>query len=343
MNSYVRVSTALNLGIPDRVPIFECSIAPKIIESILPGGTPEDLAEKYDLDVVYYREAYRYEPVDIQRNYFRDEWGIVMKLGDDAMPSPVENPIRREEDLRRFSPPDPRAPHRLAKLVSAVRRFKGVKPVALGMSDTFAIPWKLRGMSDFLMDLKADPTFAKKIIDMVVEYNCELVRAAAQIGIDIIRPTDDYAFNTGPMMSPQMWKEFFQPGLKKIVEVAHNHGLKVVKHTDGLISELIDPILETGVDALHPIEPLPGQTLLQFKERFGKRICLIGNINCKEVLTSEVPEVIIEDVRRCLKEGAAGGGYMIASSNSIHSEVLPKSFLVYIKAAHALGNYPISL
>ncbi len=301
------------------------------------------MAEKYDLDVVYYREAYRYEPVDIQRNYFRDEWGIVMMLGDDAMPSPVENPIRREEDLRRFSPPDPRAPHRLGKLVSAVRRFKGVKPVALGMSDAFAIPWKLRGMSDFLMDLKTDPTFAKKIIDMVVEYNCELVRAAAQIGVDIVRPTDDYAFNTGPMMSPQMWKEFFQSGLKKIVEVAHNHGLKVVKHTDGLISELINPILETGVDALHPIEPLPGQSLVQFKERFGKRICLIGNINCKEVLTSEVPEVIIEDVRRCLKEGAAGGGYMIASSNSIHSGVPPKSFLIYLEAAQALGKYPISL
>ena len=343
MNSYERVFTALNLGIPDRVPIFEGAIAPKVIEAIIPGGSVEDFTEKYDLDVVYYREAYRYEPVDIQRNYFRDEWGIVMMLGDDAMPSPVENPIRREEDLRRFSPPDPRAPHRLAKLVSAVRRFKGVKPVALGMSDTFAIPWKLRGMSDFLMDLIAEPKFAKKIIDMVVEYNCELVRAAAQIGVDIIRPTDDYAFNTGPMMSPQVWRDFFQPGLKKIVEVAHSHGLKVVKHTDGLIRELIEPILETGVDALHPIEPLPGQSLAHFKERFGKRICLIGNVNCKEVLTSGAPEAIIEDVRRCLKEGAAGGGYMIASSNSIHSGVPPKSFLVYLEAAHALGNYPLSL
>jgi uroporphyrinogen decarboxylase len=210
------------------------------------------------------------------------------------------------------------------------------------MSDAFAIPWKLRGMSDFLMDLIAEPKFAKKIIDMVVEYNCELVRAAAQIGVDIIRPTDDYAFNTGPMISPQMWREFFQPGLKKIVDVAHSQGLKVVKHTDGLISELIEPILETGVDAFHPIEPLPGQSLAQFKKRFGKRICLIGNVNCKEVLTSGSPEAIIEDVRRCLKEGAADGGYMIASSNSIHSGVPPKSFLVYLNAAHTLGNYPIS-
>ena len=343
MNSYERVFRALNLEIPDRVPIFEGAIAPKIIEALIPGGSAEDLVEKYDLDVVYYREAYRYEPVDIQNNYFKDEWGIVMMLGDDVMPSPVKNPLQKEENLKGFQPPDPRAPHRLAKLASAVRRFKKVKPVVLGMSDTFAIPWKLRGMSDFLMDLITNPLFAKKIIDMVVEYNCELVRAAAQIGVDIIRPTDDYAFNTGPMMSPKIWKEFFQPGLTKIVEVAHRHGLKVVKHTDGLIHDLIEPILETGVDAIHPIEPLPGQSLSEYKQRFGRRICLIGNLNCKEALTSESTEKVVEDVRRCLKEGAQSGGYMIASSNSIHSGVLPRNFEAYIEAAHALGKYPLSV
>ncbi len=343
MNSYERVFTALNRGIPDRVPIFECAVAPKVIEAIIPGGSFEDLVETYDLDVIYSREAYHYEPAGPEGEYSRDEWGIGMMPGEDIMPSPVIHPLKKEEDLRRFRPPDPRASHRLAKLASAVRRFKGGKPVALGMSDSFAIPWKLRGMTDFLMDLVANPRFAKKIIDMVVEYNCELVRAAAQIGVDIIRPTDDYAFNTGPMMSPQMWKEFFQPGLKKIVDLVHRHGLKVVKHTDGLIHELIEPILETGVDALHPIEPLPGQSLAEFKQRFGHRICLIGNLNCKEVLTSDSTARVVEDVRRCLKEGAAGGGYMIASSNSIHSGVPPKNFLAYVQAAHALGKYPLSL
>jgi len=342
MNSYERVFAALNLGIPDRVPIFECAIAPKVVESLIPGGSVEDVAEKYGLDAIYFREAYRYEPADREGVYSRDEWGIVMVLGDDIMPSPVEHPLKREEDLRTFQPPDPRAPHRLARLASAVHRFKGIKPVVLGISDCFAIPWKLRGLTDFLMDLAINPKFAKKIIDMVVEYNYELVRAAHQIGVDIIRPTDDYAFNTGPMMSPQMWREFFQPGLKKIVEVAHSLGMKVVKHTDGLITELIEPILETGIDALHPIEPLPGQSLAEFKKRFGHRVCLIGNINCKEVLTSGSPEMVVEDVRRCLKEGAAGGGYMIASSNSVHSGVPSQNFLAYMEAAHALGRYPLS-
>ena len=57
MNSYERVFSALNLEEPDHVPIFECSTSPKIIDRLIPGGGIEDLAEKYDLDSVYYREA----------------------------------------------------------------------------------------------------------------------------------------------------------------------------------------------------------------------------------------------------------------------------------------------
>ena len=343
MNSYERVFAALNLEQPDRVPILEGAIADNIVEALIPGGDQSDVVEKYDLDAIYLREAYHYEPVDLKQGYFRDEWGIIMKLEGDVMPTPVKHPIKNEADFERFNPPNPRAPHRLEKLGMAVRRFKGQKPVILGMSDAFAIPWKLRGMSEFLLDMAQSPNFVKKIISMVVEYNCELVRAAADMGIDIIRCTDDYAFNTGPMFSPEMWQEYVQPGLRQLVETAHGLGLKFIKHTDGLINKLIEPILETGIDALHPIEPLPDQSLADFKEKYGHRVCLMGNVDCKEVLSNGSREAVIEDVRRCLREGAANGGYMIASSNSIHSGTRPENFVWYVTAARELGEYPLNI
>ncbi|HEA70045.1 MAG TPA: hypothetical protein ENI07_25020 [Desulfobacterales bacterium] len=343
MNSYDRIFAALNLEEPDRVPVFECSMAPNIIDALVPGGTIEDVAEKYDLDTIYHREAYQYEPVDEKQGYFRDEWGIVVKLEADTMPTPVKHPIKNEADLEDFICPDPRAPIRLAKIKEAVRRFKGEKPIVLGMSDAFAIPWKLRGMAEFLLDLATDPSFAKKLIQMVVEYNCGLVRAAAEAGVDIIRPTDDYAFNTGPFMSPDMWKEFIQPGLKKIVELAHGLNLKVVKHSCGKLSGLIVPILDTGVDAIHPIQPFPEQTLGEFKKRYGHRLCLIGNVDCIEVLTSGSRKKVFEDVRRCLREGAINGGYMLASSNSFHSGTRPESFVAMIEANREFGKYPLSI
>ena len=343
MNGYQRVMTAFEGGQPDQVPVFEGAIADNIVEALVPGGDQADVVEKLDLDCCYYREAYQYEPVDEEKGYYRDEWGIVVKLEGDVMPSPVIHPIQSLSDLKNFTPPDPRNPHRLAKLREAVHRFKGERAVVLGMSDAYAIPWKLRGMTAFLADMLMNPELVQGIVEMVVEYNCELIRAAPEIGVDVIRTTDDYAFNTGPMMSPQLWEHFIQPGLKRLVGLTHSLNMKFVKHCDGLIEKLVEPMLVTGVDALHPIEPLPGQSLAQYKEHFGHRVCLIGNVDCKFILTEAGRDDVYREVRRCLREGAAGGGYMIASSNSIHRGTRPENFVWYVQAAREMGRYPINV
>ena len=339
MNSYERVLTALNLEQPDRVPIFEGAIADPIVESLIPGGDYLDVVEKYDIDAVYLREDYHYEPVDVEKSYYRDEWGIVMKLEGEAVHSPVYHPIKTEADLEAFVPPSARAPIRLARHEAAIKRFKGQKPIVLGMTDAFALPWKLRGMSEFLLDMAMNPELVRKLIRMAVDYNCELIQAAAEIGVDIIRCTDDYAYNTGPMFSPEMWREFIQPELRTLVETTHGLDLKFVKHCCGRITMLAEPILETGVDGLHPIEPLPGQSLAEFKEKYGNRVCLMGNVDCRHVLTEGSHQEVIEDVQRCIREGAAHGGYMIASSNAIHRGARPQNFIWYVAAARAHGSY----
>lgn len=339
MNSYDRVFSALKLEIPDRVPVFECSLASNIIEALVPGGTLEDVVDACDLDAVCHREAYRYEKVDGKKQLFRDEWGIVVRLEDNVMPTPVGHPVKAEADLDKLIPPDPMDPFRLAKHAQAVKRYKGRKPVVLGMTDAFSIPWKLRGMDNFLVDLLETPAFAKRIIALVVDYNCRLIRRAAEVGVDIVRLTDDYAFNKGPFVSPDMWVEFIQPGLRQLVEVAHGLGLKVVKHSCGYLGGLAEPIIATGVDALHPIQPLPTQTLADFKQRFGKRVCLIGNVDCITVLASPSREAVIEEVRRCIREGAENGGYMLASSNAFHSGTLPQNLAPMVEAAHLFGTY----
>ena len=99
MNSYQRVFAALAREMPDRVPVFECSLASNIIDALAPGGTLEDVVDRYDLDAVSHREAYRYEEVDRDKQFFRDEWGIVVRLEENVMPSPVGHPVRSEADF----------------------------------------------------------------------------------------------------------------------------------------------------------------------------------------------------------------------------------------------------
>lgn len=339
MNSYQRVFAALAREMPDRVPVFECSLASNIIDALAPGGTLEDVVDRYDLDAVSHREAYRYEEVDRDKQFFRDEWGIVVRLEENVMPSPVGHPVRSEADFEKLVPPDPRDPFRLAKHAKAVARYKREKPVVLGMTDAFSIPWKLRGMENFVVDLIENPEFAKRLIATVVDYNRRLVEQAAAVGVDIVRFTDDYGSTTGPFMSPAMWIEFIQPGLRELVDVAHGLGMKVVKHSCGNLRGLVEPILDSGVDALHPIQPFPGQSLSVFKERYGRRVCLIGNVDCIEVLTTGTRETVFADVRRCIDEGAAGGGYMLASSNAFHSGTRSELLAAMVEATRTYGQY----
>ena len=65
----------------------------------------------------------------------------------------------------------------------------------------------------------------------------------------------------------------------------------------------------------------------------------MGNVDCRHVLTEGSREEVVEDVRRCVREGAANGGYMIASSNAIHRGSRPDNFIWYVTAAREHGSY----
>ena len=93
-----------------------------------------------------------------------------------------------------------------------------------------------------------------------------------------------------------------------------------------------------GTYPITPASPLL-HTLAGFKERYGKRVCLIGNVDCIEVLTSGSRDAVVEDVRRCLREGAANGGYMLSSSNAFHSATRPENFVAMVEALRRFGGY----
>jgi uroporphyrinogen decarboxylase len=60
-----------------------------------------------------------------------------------------------------------------------------------------------------------------------------------------------------------------------------------------------------------------------------------------ELLMYGPPEAVVESVKACIRDAAAGGGYVCSSSNSIHSGVDPELYKVMIQAIHHYGQYPL--
>jgi uroporphyrinogen decarboxylase len=99
-------------------------------------------------------------------------------------------------------------------------------------------------------------------------------------------------------------------------------------------------ILETGVDAINPLEPVAGMDIARVKQRYGERVCLIGNIDCGDLLCSHTPEKVTAVVRETIRQGGEKGGYILSSSNTIHSSVKPENYRAMIEAGHRFGSYP---
>jgi len=353
VNPRERMMQALYREEPDLIPVFELAIGAPIAKEVL-GRTPK-VGSYLVVDPVDYYNVYRGFGLDgmtiwdvglpvkhLDKVTYIDDWARIWKRSEDShVTFYVRGTIHGPEDFENFSPPDPHDYDRLEPLRKVIKVNKAELAVVGGIHDAFEIPSMMRSMENFLLDYYKNPTFAKKIVETSTEYNIELAKAMIDLGADAIMSGDDYAYNQGPMMSPKHFKEFVVPYLKKIVDVVHRRGIPFLKHTDGYLWPILDDLVNTGIDALHPIDPKAKMSLKDVKEKYGDALSVMGNVDVTYVLPLGTVEETVGDVKRCIKEAAGGGGYVLSSSNSIHDAVKVKNFKAMIRAARRYGKYPI--
>lgn len=340
MNSYERIMRAMNIEETDIVPLSEFVIDKKVINALLPEAKfQNDFEEFFNLDTVCCQNAYL--KISESGDSFTDEWGVLYKKNSEHVLLPIKGPIESFNDLKKFKPPDPDRSERLGRLPELVKKYKGQKAIIFHQREAFLWSTYLVGMENLLTYFIEEPEFAKELLDKVLDANIRLARNAIREGADIIVLSDDYAFNNGPLFSPEIFDEFLVPGLKKIVNAIHEEGAKVIKHSDGNLSKILDSIISTGIDALNPIDPLAGMDIGEIKRKYGHRVCLWGNIDCSNLLSFGTTDEVRYEVRKCIAKAAPGGGFVLTSSNSIHSSVNPVNYKTMIECRREYGMYPI--
>ncbi len=358
MTGYERFMIALlRKGEPDRVPLWELIINEPTL-SAWGAKSLEEFVEMEDLDGITIFEDMKLETLGTAeqkelvwrgrtiltgtRQVVRDEWGIIWGITDFGIPYPIDGPIKEPADLKTYTPPDPEAPHRLQSLREAVKKFKGRRAIVFLTHDGFEFPHYLRGgMENLLLDYYDDPRLAHELAEMVIDYKIRLMRRAIREGADAVVSGDDYANQNGTVMSPQHFRQFVLPYLKRSIDAAHDEGVPFIKHTDGNIWAILDDLVQAGIDALDPIEPAAGMDIGEVKAKYGDRIAVIGNVDCSFVLTRGTVEEVEEAVKETIAKASPGGGHILASSNSIHPAVKPENYKAMVEAARKFGRYPI--
>ncbi|HEY83102.1 MAG TPA: hypothetical protein G4O01_07460 [Dehalococcoidia bacterium] len=346
MSGLERVLTALKCKEPDRVPHFE-RVAKRVIEGILPGASYEDLVEYLDLDGIRFIDrthSWSYEVVDEARRVKRDQWGGLVRYTTEDNPIPFEPAIRSEKDLDNYVLPDPDEEWRYEYLKQVVKRFKGERAIVVGVTDIFAL-----GRENFLGDvgyfraMVKNPDLIDRVNELLLSYQLRYIKNCIELGADVLWINGDWAMTEKPMVSRQFAQRFLTPPLQKLVEYAHSWGVPCIKHTDGNIWPIYDLILDTGVDGLHPIDPMAGMDIGEAKAKFGDRVCLCGNVSCAFSLVSGTEEEVRQETKEVIRKAGRGGGLICMSSNSIHSGVKPANYLAMVKAIREFGQYPLAL
>ena len=338
MNSVERVNAALRLEQPDRVPVAEFIIDEKIARAIMP-----DMADIYDfmdrigLDTVGCGACFRKE--DRADGAYVDEWGVTYKSSVEAVAYPISGPIKTMADAKAYSPPHPNASWRLGNLPDIVRRYKGRRAICFHHRAAFMWSAYLMGLDNLLASFLAEPEMANLVMDKVLEANMTVVRNAVRAGAEIVILGDDYAHNQGALMSPALFREFILPRLTRMVHMIKNEGARCIKHSDGNIYAILEDIVSAGCDGINPIEPVAGMDLATVKRLAGSRVCITGNIDCARLLPHGTGEEVQAAVIQAIQDAGKGGGYILTSSNSIHSSVNPANFVAMIEATHRHGVY----
>lgn len=346
MNGLERVMTAIRRKEPDIVPHFD-SVATPVREAILPTAGYEEFIDHLDIDAIRIADrlhTWSYETINENKKIKRDQWGGLVQYTMDMNPIPVAPAVKSEKELENYKPPDPDAGWRYEWLKKLVERYKGKRAVIVGATDIFAL-----GRENFLGDvgyfrgMVKNPDYIDRANEVMLAYQMRYIENCIEVGADIIWINGDWAMTGGPMVSRAFTERFLAPPLKKIVDYCHSRNVPVVKHTDGNVWPIIDVLLDTGIDGLHPIDPMAGMDMGEAKEKIGDRVCLCGNVSCAFSLVSGTPEEVVEETKDVIRKAAKGGGFICMSSNSIHPGVKPENYLAMIGAIREFGRYPISI
>ncbi|MEI7901086.1 MAG: uroporphyrinogen decarboxylase family protein, partial [bacterium] len=284
-----------------------------------------------------------FKTVQIAPNRFKNEWGVVVEKGEEQHSTVVQAVIQTMEDFENYQVPDACAPGRFDSLKKLVARYKGNYAIGVHLNDVLSIPRNLMGFQELMMAFCIEPELVAKLVEMSVDLNIRLAGEAARCGADFVFTGDDYSSGQAPFMSPDTFRELLYPGLKRVSKGFHDHGLPVIKHSDGNIMPLLDMILDAGFDCLDPIDPLGGMDMAFMKRTYGSGIALKGNVNCATTLVNGTAEEVVRETLGVIQAAAEGGGLILSSSNSIHSSVEPLNYLAMLSTLQAYGRYPIKL
>jgi len=273
------------------------------------GRIPRDLPEEYGSDFAW---AGMSPSVDARPSHdsATDEWGAVWEnIGVSDLGQVKDFPLKDWADFDKLTVPDIHDPARWQDLDGARERAGEKFLLTTGVSLYERVHF-IRGLENSWADIYEHPDQLGKLIDILVEMNLVAIAKYAGAGADGYMWCDDWGLQDRMMISPDKWREIWKPRYARIYAAAHRAGLLTFLHSCGHIVDILDDLIEIGLDVIQ-MDQQENMGLELLGERFGGRITFWCPVDIQATMAHGTLDEIRAYCRKmaaCL--GRPEGGFM---------------------------------
>lgn len=233
-------------------------------------------------------------------------------------------------DISKLGRPDPTTRgSRMADRVLAISEMVtgcGSEVAILGWVDLpFAEACSLCGLTNFMMMLIDDPSFAHKVLQSVTDMVIDFAIAQVEAGADMIGSGDAAA----SLISPDLYSEFALPYEQRVFEAIHKANCLAKLHVCGNTTNLLDKMAECGADLFNVDHQVPFELARDVYTAHGK--CFKGNLDPVSEIMQVSPEECEQNARRLI-ELAKGTQYMLSPGCEIPAGTPDEVFRAFCSA-----------
>jgi len=250
---------------------------------------------------------------------YTDDFGCVWETAMDGIVGSVhKHPLA---DLSRYPDyrfPDPERSNGLGPIdwnafAAEIAQQKALGQMTYGdlrHGHTFQQLCDIRGYVDTLMDLNDEEPEVLDLLERLCVFNLSQIRHFLEADVDMIRIPEDLGMQTGPMISPNLFRKYIKPLYQRMLAPVRQAGKIIHMHSDGDIRTLVEDIIDGGVDVINLQDLVNGVDWIG--SRFRGKTCVDLDIDRQKITPFGTPVEVDAHVRHCIETiGCKEGGLML--------------------------------
>jgi uroporphyrinogen decarboxylase len=270
----------------------------------------------------------------------------------DAVTAPLEG-AETPQDIDAYIWPDPWSDRETEFIKAEIQRlYHGTDKAlfaALPLYDSsfLEIGQTMFGFETLLMNFVLKPDLMHHWLDRVLEHHLGTLERFLPLAgpyISAIQMNDDLGAQDNLLISPEVFRSFLKPRMAAWISfVRQRCEAKIFLHCDGAISEIMDDLIEIGVQILNPVQTgARGMEPQKLKKRYGDRLCFWGGgVETQTTLPFGSVEEVEKQVEERVRLFGPGGGYVFATIHNIQADISPEKIRAVFDTVRRAGGYPL--